>query len=89
MADFFDAIADEFNSRFKRKNTAHDNEFVGFNGRGKVISRHALTPDRGIIASQGRTTHSRDMLQIDDHFVPLPIHCQWCEWASQQFSDKH
>jgi hypothetical protein len=55
MADFFDAIADEFNSRFKRKNTAHDNEFVGFNGRGKVISRHALTPDRGIIASSLRS----------------------------------
>ena len=39
MAGFFDAIADEFNSRFNRKNAASGNEFVGFQRNGAVVIR--------------------------------------------------
>jgi hypothetical protein len=25
---------------------------------------------------------------LDDYFVPLPIHIQWCEWASERYRGK-
>ena len=25
---------------------------------------------------------------FDDYFVPLPIHIQWCEWASERYRGK-
>lgn len=46
--------------------------------------------DRGLIVRQDRLTHFSDGLppmRTDEYFVPLPIHYQWCSWASEQFAE--
>lgn len=43
--------------------------------------------DRGLIAHQDQLMHFADglpALKIADYFVPLPIHYQWCTWASER-----
>ena len=43
---------------------------------------------RGVIACETRKRHFSDGLPasiISDYFVPLPIHYQWCEWASERY----
>lgn len=46
--------------------------------------------DRGLIVRQSKLTHFNDglpALRSDEYHVPLPIHYQWCTWASEQFSE--
>jgi hypothetical protein len=44
--------------------------------------------ERGVIKKHEKTVFFRDGLppQIEtDFYVPLPIHYQWCEWASEKY----
>ncbi|MCS3727241.1 hypothetical protein [Bradyrhizobium betae] len=46
--------------------------------------------ERGLIAREDRLMHFRDGLppcRIAGYFVPLPVHYQWCTWASEQFGE--
>jgi hypothetical protein len=46
---------------------------------------------RGLITREERKAHFADGLPpstIADYFVPLPIHYQWCRWASERYSVK-
>jgi hypothetical protein len=45
---------------------------------------------RGVIANEERNLHFGDGLPpvaVDDYFVPLPIHYQWCQWASERYRE--
>ena len=47
--------------------------------------------DRGLIVKETKTMHFGDGLsaaKIDDFYVPLPIHYQWCEWGSERYRGK-
>lgn len=47
--------------------------------------------DHGLVVRQDRLMRFRDglpALRIDDYYVPLPIHHQWCEWASAAASSR-
>lgn len=46
--------------------------------------------ENGLIASEKKLTHFRDGLPplvTPTYYVPLPIHYQWCQWASEQYRD--
>jgi len=38
--------------------------------------------------SRGMIEKSERKALLDDYFVPLPIHIQWCEWASERYRGK-
>ena len=44
--------------------------------------------DRGVIMKQEKRVAFRDGLPpsvMDEYYVPLQIHIQWCEWAGQKY----
>lgn len=45
---------------------------------------------RGVIERHGKKANFRDGLPsiITDFYVPLPVHIQWCEWASERYRGK-
>jgi hypothetical protein len=45
---------------------------------------------RGVIERYGKKANFRDGLPsiITDFDVPLPVHIQWCEWASERYRGK-
>jgi hypothetical protein len=43
---------------------------------------------RGVIVDEKRNVNFKDGLPpvaVDDYFVPLPIHYQWCQWVSERY----
>ncbi len=52
-------------------------------------SKKTLTSllERGLIMKQEKRVSFRDGLPpsvVDEYYVPIPIHIQWCEWADQK-----
>jgi hypothetical protein len=44
--------------------------------------------ERGLIAKQEKSVHFSDGLPplvVDDFYVPLPVHLQWCEWGAERY----
>jgi hypothetical protein len=47
--------------------------------------------ERGVIAKLEKPMRFRDGLPpllIDEFYVPLPIHIQWCEWAYRKYQGR-
>ena len=41
-----------------------------------------------VIVDEKRNVNFKDGLPpvaVDDYFVPLPIHYQWCQWVSERY----
>lgn len=64
---------------------------VGHRPRGGHMTIKKLK-ERGLIEDAPPKILGRDALgaiAIPDWYVPLPIHMQWCKWASEQKSRAH
>ena len=54
---------------------------------GKTIDRLL---ERGLIQRGEDEVLGRDrfgMIVIPSYFVPIPVHMQWCQWASENFTE--
>ncbi len=63
-----------------------DFELIAINQRprGTPKTTDALKK-RGLITEHIETHHDRfGVFYVPNWQVPLPIHCQWCKWASEQ-----